>query len=78
MHIYCKKCNKHKANTFPKKMFLISKNKIKGKCRCAICLSKKIFIDNIEYDLESALEIYIHFFTLKLQVIHNMMVIKED
>ena len=63
MDIYCKKCNKHTANTFPKKLVLISYNKIKGKSRCAICLTKKFFIDNIEYDLESALEIYIRFFT---------------
>ena len=59
MHIYCKKCNKHTANTFPKKLVLISKNKIKGKSRCAICLTKRSFID----DLESALEIYLQFFT---------------
>ena len=31
MHIYCKKCNKHTSNTFPKKIILISKNKIKRK-----------------------------------------------
>ena len=30
MHIYCKKCKKHTGNTFPKKINLISKNKIKG------------------------------------------------
>ena len=59
MHIYCKKCSKHTANTFSKKLVLISKNKIKGKSRYAICLTKKIFIDDIEYDLESALEIYL-------------------
>ena len=53
MHLYCKKCKKHTANTFPKKLVLISKNKIKGKS----------FIDDIEYDLESALEIYLQFFT---------------
>ena len=63
MHIYCKKCSKHTANTFPKKLILISKNKIKGKSRCATCLTKKFFIDDIEYDLESALEIYLKFFT---------------
>ena len=62
MHIYCKKCNKHTANTFPKKLVLISKNKIKGKSRCAICLTERSFIDEIEYDLESALEIYLQFF----------------
>ena len=26
MHIYCKKCNKHTGNTYPKKLILISKN----------------------------------------------------
>ena len=65
MRIYCKKCNKHTANTFPKKLILISKNKIKGKSKCAICLTERIFIDEIEgkYDLESELEIYLQFFT---------------
>ena len=64
MHIYCKKCNKHTGNTFPKKIILISKNKIKGKSRCAICLTERTFIDEIEgkYDLESELEIYLLFF----------------
>ena len=42
MHIYYKTCNKHTANTFPKKLVLFSKNK---------------------YDLESALEVYLQFFT---------------
>ena len=63
MHIYCKKCSEHTANTFPKKLVLSSKNKIKGKSRCAICLTKKFFIVDIKYDLESALEIYLQFFT---------------
>ena len=44
MHIYCKNCNKHAANTFPKKkIVLISKNKIKGKSKCAICLTERFF-----------------------------------
>ena len=63
MHIYCKKRNKHTANTFPKKIIIISKNEIKGKSRCAVCLTKRTFIDEIEDDLESELEIYLHFFT---------------
>ena len=65
MHIYCKKCKKHTGNTFPKKLILISKNKIKGKSKCAICLTERTFIDEIEgkYDLESELEIYFQFFT---------------
>ena len=63
MHIYCKKCCKHTANTFLKKIVLISKNNIKGKSRCAICVTKKFFIDDIKYDLKSALEIYFQFFT---------------
>ena len=52
MHIYCKKCKKHTINIFPKKLILISKNKIEGKSRCAICLNKRNFIDEIECDLE--------------------------
>ena len=65
MHIYYKKCKKHTSNTFPKISVLISKNKIKGKSKCAICLTEKTFIDKIEdiYDLESELEIYLQFFT---------------
>ena len=65
MRIYCKKCNKHTGNTFPKKLILVSKNKIKGKSKCAICLTERTFIDEIEgeYDLESELEIYLKFFT---------------
>ena len=59
MRIYCKKCKKHTANTFQKKLVLISKNKIKGKSRCSICLTERSFIDEIEYDQENALEIYL-------------------
>ena len=63
MHIYCKKCKKHTSNTFPKKIILILKNKIKGKSRCTICLTESSFIDEIQYDLESPLEIYLQFLT---------------
>ena len=63
MHTYCKKCKKHTSNTFPKKIILISKNKIKGKSRCAIFLTERTFIDEIEGDLEIGLEIYLQFFT---------------
>ena len=65
MHIYCKKYKKHTGKTFPKKLVLISKNKIKGKSKCAICLTERTFIDENEdeYDLESELEIYLQFFT---------------
>ena len=63
MHIYCKKCKNHTGNTFTKKIVLISINKIKGKSRCAIFLTERAFIDEIEYDLENALEIYLQFFT---------------
>ena len=54
MHIYCKKCNKHICNTYPKKIILISKTKIKAKSRHVICLNERTFIDEIEgkYDLE--------------------------
>ena len=63
MHIYCKKCNKHTGNTYPKKIILISKDKIKGKSKCAICLTERTFIDEIEGDLARKLEIYLQFFT---------------
>ena len=63
MHISCKTCNKHTANTFPKKITLISKNKIKGESGCAIYFNKKSFIDEIEYDLENTLEVYLQFST---------------
>ena len=63
MHIYCKKCNEHASNTFPKKIILISKNKFKGKSKCAICLTERTFIDEIKGDLESELEIYFQFLT---------------
>ena len=57
MHIYCKKCNKHTGNTFPKKLILISENKIKAKSKYAICLIERTFLDETEgkYDLESEL-----------------------
>ena len=58
-----KKCIKYTSNTFPKKLVLISKNKIKGKSKCAICLTERTFIDETEGDLEIGLEIYIQFFT---------------
>ena len=65
MHMYCKNCKKHTVNTFPKKIILILKNKIKGKTKCAICLTERTFIHEIEdkYGLESELEIYLQFFT---------------
>ena len=58
MHMYCKNCKKHTGNT-------ISKNKIKGKSKCAICLTARTFIHEIQgkYGLESELEINIQFFT---------------
>ena len=66
MHIYCKKCKKHTSNMFSKKIILISKNKIKGKLKCAICLTERTFIDKIEdkYDLESEFEVYLQLFTI--------------
>ena len=55
MQIYCKNCKKHTSNMFPKIVVLILKNKIKGKSKCAICLTERSFIDKIEdeYDLEN-------------------------
>ena len=62
MHIYCKKCNKDTGNTYPKKIIFISKDKIKGKSKYAICLTERTFIDETEGDLERELEIYLQFF----------------
>ena len=62
MRLQFKKCKRHTSNAFPKKIVLISSNKIKGKSRCFVCLTERSFIDEIEYDLESALEIYFQFF----------------
>ena len=49
---------------FPKKLILISKNKIKEKPKCAIFLTERTFIDKIEdeYDLDNELEVYLQFF----------------
>ena len=54
MHMYCKNCKKHTATRFQKKLILISKSKIKGKSKCAICLIERTFIHEIEekYGLE--------------------------
>ena len=59
-----KTVKKHTGNTFPKNLILILKNKVKGKSKCAICLTKRSFIREIEgkYGLESELEIYLQFF----------------
>ena len=68
----CKTCKfivKTVKNTqethFQKKIVPISKNKTKGKRKCAICLTERTFIDEIEdkYDLESKLKVYFLFFT---------------
>ena len=55
MHMYCKNCKKYKCNMLPKKLVLISKNKIKRKQKCTICLTERTFIHEIEdrYGLES-------------------------
>ena len=48
MHMYCKDCKKHTGNMFPKKIVLISNNTIKGKSKCAIYLTERTFIHEIE------------------------------
>ena len=63
MHICCKNFKKHTGNMISEKLVLISKNKIKGKSKCVICLTERTFIHEIKYDLESELEIYLQFFT---------------
>ena len=46
--VYCKKCKNHTGNTFLKKLIFISKNKIKGKSKRVIFLTKRSFIHEIE------------------------------
>ena len=65
MHMYSKNCKKHTVNTFPKKLIMISNNKIKGKTKCTISLTKRTFIEEIEgeHNLEIELELFLQFFT---------------
>ena len=61
----CKNCKKHTGNTFPKKIILISKNKIKGKSKGAIGLTKKTFIHEIEGNMiQKVNQKFIFFFLL--------------
>ena len=64
MHVCCKSFKKHTGNTFPKKLILISKNKIKGKSKYTIYLIERTFTHKIQgkYGLEKELEIYLQFF----------------
>ena len=59
MHMYCKICKKHTGNTFPKKISTNLKNKIKGKSKCALCLTEQTIFYETEdkYGLETYLEI---------------------
>ena len=66
MLLYCKRCKKYTSNTFPKKLVLISESQIKGKSRCAICLTERFFIDEIQYDLENALEFFFSFLLIDI------------
>ena len=66
MHLYCKNCKKNTQVThFLKKLVLISKNKVKRKLKCVICLTETTFVYKTQdkYGLESELEIYLKFFT---------------
>ena len=53
--MYCKNRKKHTGNKFLKELTLISKNKIKGISKCAICLTERTFNHKVEgkYDPES-------------------------
>ena len=65
MQIYCQNCRKDIGNTHLKKIVSISKNIIKEKSKCAICLTERTFIHEIKdkYDLKSKLKVYPKFFT---------------
>ena len=64
MHMYCKNCKKHTGSRFQKQLILISKNKIKGKSKYAICLTERTFVHETEdkFGLENELEIDLQFF----------------
>ena len=49
--MYCKNCKKHTGNTFPKKIVLVSKAKIKGKSRCAIFLMKGLLFIKLKTNI---------------------------
>ena len=49
MHLYFKNCKIQTGNTFSIELVLISKNKIKGKSKCAICLTEMTFIHGIQF-----------------------------
>ena len=62
----CKIVKNTQVTHFQKKIVLISRNKVKGKSKCIVCLTERTFIYEIKktkYDLESELEIYLQFFT---------------
>ena len=65
VHIYCKNCKKHTGNTFPKKIVPISKKIIKEKSKCAIRLTERTFIHEIEdkYHQKNEIKVYPKFFT---------------
>ena len=57
MLIYCQKYKKYNGDTFPKKLVVTSKNKIRRKAKCFDSLNEKSFIDKIgDYDLDNELE----------------------
>ena len=66
MHMCCKSCKKQTGNTFPRKLVLTSENKIKGKSKCAICLTEKSFILEIE-DKE-----FVHLKVLMQNFVHQI------
>ena len=47
MLTYCSGCKKHTGNICPKKLFIMTSKKIKGKSRCADCIANKSFFDKI-------------------------------
>ena len=62
--MYCKNCKKHTGNMFPKKIVLISNNKIKGKSKCAIYLTERTFIHESEDIVQKVNQEFIFSFLL--------------
>ena len=52
MLTYHSSCKRHTDNICPKELIMITNREIKGKSRCAICMAKKSFSDQIKHKSE--------------------------
>ena len=52
MLTYCSGCKKYTDNICPKKLVIMTNEKLKGKSRCANCMANKSFSDRIKHKSE--------------------------